>query len=263
MKIIVGLDLGSTAIKAVFTDGERVMWRGVKATAPGQEKAAWSLINDGASSLGLGAEEISGIAATGYGKKLFTKADRYVDEISANAAGVFSLSGGEARTVINIGGQDVKILFLGEDGRVSDFKMNDKCAAGTGRFFELVSRLLDVDISEFDRLSGLTKNAGETYQEVELNSTCVVFAESEIVSLMARGVKKEAIAKALFASVSRRAAALIGGNELSGAVYLDGGPALNKGLALALGEELMTDVKVLDAPQFSVAYGAARILDAS
>jgi predicted CoA-substrate-specific enzyme activase len=249
MKIAVGLDLGSTAIKAVFAEGGRVAWKGVRATAPGQRDVARALMEAGMSELGVGMDAISGVAATGYGRKLYP-ADSYVDEITANAAGAFALSGGAARTVVNIGGQDIKALFLDDRGQVTDFRMNDKCAAGTGRFFELVSRLLDADLSEFDRLRDGSR------EEVELNSTCVVFAESEIVSMMARGVRKEDIVKALFASVSRRAAALASGAR-AGAVYLDGGPARHRGLAAAMEDELMTEVSVLDAPQYTVAYGAA------
>jgi predicted CoA-substrate-specific enzyme activase len=176
------------------------------------------------------------------------------DEISANAAGLFHLSGGQARTVINIGGQDLKVMNLDERGRVIDFKMNDKCAAGTGRFFELAARLLDTPLDEFAALSRQAETG------IELNSTCVVFAESEMVSLLARGVGKAEIVKALHASVARRAAGLMG-RECPGPVWLDGGPARNRGLAEALEEELMTEIRVLAHPQYTVAYGVALSLD--
>lgn len=250
MGMFVGLDLGSTAIKAVFADKGGMTWRGVRATAPGQESAAKDLMDQGFAALGLSRKDISGVAVTGYGRKLFSSADRYVDEISANTAGAFRLSDGEARIVVNVGGQDLKVLFLDAAGRVTDFKMNDKCAAGTGRFFELVSRLLDTPISDFDRTS-LNAKSG-----VEINSTCVVFAESEIVSLMARGTERGDIVKALFTSVAKRISGLVGLAQTE-AVYLDGGPAQNHGLVLALEEELMTEVHILNAPQFTVAYGAA------
>jgi predicted CoA-substrate-specific enzyme activase len=174
-----------------------------------------------------------------------------IDEITANAAGLFRLSGGQARTVINIGGQDMKILTLADDGRVLDFKMNDKCAAGTGRFFEQAARILDTPLAEFGLLSSVAEN------DLELNSTCVVFAESEIVSLLARGVKKEDIIHSLNRSVARRVAGLTGRSAMTGAVYLDGGPAQNQGLVVALEDELMTAIHVLEQPQFTVAYGAA------
>jgi predicted CoA-substrate-specific enzyme activase len=143
------------------------------------------------------------------------------------------------------------MLLLDEEGSVTDFKMNDKCAAGTGRFLEVAARILDSPISDFDGM------ASRSTEEVEINSTCVVFAESEIVSLIARGVKKENVIRALYASIARRVAALTGQIAGLGAVYLDGGAAVNVGLATALQDELFTDVQVLEAPQFTVAYGAA------
>lgn len=251
MRVDIGLDLGSTAIKAVFVENGEILWRGRTATAPGQEALAAGLIREGRMSLQLAEERLGGLAATGYGKGLFAAADRQVDEISANALGLFRLSEGRARTVINIGGQDVKALTLDERGRVIDFKMNDKCAAGTGRFFELAARLLDTPLEDFGEL------ADRAATEVELNSTCVVFAESEIVSLLARGVGREEIVRALNASVARRVAGLMGRRRPEGAVYLDGGPARNRGLVEALEDELMTDIYVTAEPQFSVAYGAA------
>jgi predicted CoA-substrate-specific enzyme activase len=246
----IGLDLGSTAIKAVLVEKERLIWRGMCPTVPGQESVATSLIEEGLSSLGLDRGAVSGITSTGYGKKLFTASDKHVDEITANGLGAFMLSGGRARTVINVGGQDLKILFLDGSGRVTDFKMNDKCAAGTGRFFELAARILDTPLADFAHF------AAASTEDIELNNTCVVFAESEIVSLLAKGVKKEDVIRALHYSVARRVAGLLG-RFAAGGVYLDGGPAANTGLSEALSDELMTEINVLDEPQFTVAYGAA------
>jgi predicted CoA-substrate-specific enzyme activase len=247
----VGLDLGSTAIKAVFTEGGTCLWRGVLPTVPGQEAVASALIDAGLAEIGRARGDIADIVSTGYGKKLFASARADVDEITANAKGAARLSGGEARVVINVGGQDVKAIRVDERGAVVDFRMNDKCAAGTGRFFELAARLLDSPISDFDRL------AENSTAEVEINSTCAVFAESEIVSLLARGTPKEDIAKALYASVARRVAGLAGPLLLDdAAVYLDGGAARNRGLAEALEDEMMREVRTFDEPQFTVAYGA-------
>ena len=254
MRVKIGLDLGSTAVKVVLVEGGEALWRGRAATAPGQEALAQRLIEEGLTALNLNPAALGGVAATGYGKKLFSGARTVTDEISANAAGLFHLSGGQARTVINIGGQDLKVMNLDERGRVIDFKMNDKCAAGTGRFFELAARLLDTPLDEFAALSRQAETG------IELNSTCVVFAESEMVSLLARGVGKAEIVKALHASVARRAAGLMG-RECPGPVWLDGGPARNRGLAEALEEELMTEIRVLAHPQYTVAYGVALSLD--
>jgi predicted CoA-substrate-specific enzyme activase len=251
MKIGVGLDLGSTAIKMVITDGDKILCSLSTATAPGQEDLGRQLIAQGLTSLGLTTERVSSITTTGYGKKLYAEANMNLDEISANAAGIFHLNHRQAGTIINIGGQDLKVIHFDHTGKVRDFRMNDKCAAGTGRFFELVARLLDTPLSSFGDL------ARNSTHEVELNSTCVVFAETEIISLLARGVAKEDIVLALHASVARRVAAMMrrGGHE--GAIYLDGGPARNRGLVEAIEDELLTDIEVLDEPQFTVAFGAA------
>lgn len=251
MSVRVGLDLGSTAIKAVFVKEERLIWQGLVATAPGQEALAEHLIAKGLAESGLDKGDLQNPAVTGYGKGLYAKPGKVIDEISANALGCFTLSGGLARTVINIGGQDVKAICLDDQGRVSDFIMNDKCAAGTGRFFELAARLLDTPLEDFGRLSRQAAGA------LELNSTCVVFAESEIVSAMARGAGREELIRALHFSVARRVAGLAGRRLAGGGVFLDGGPAQNEGLLEALQEELMIDVQVLPQPQYTVAYGAA------
>ena len=255
MDFKIGLDLGSTAIKMVVLNGEEVINRKHVPTAPGQEVLAQKLIDEALPELGINQKHIKGIVSTGYGKKLFTGANKHVDEITANALGLFKLSRGEVRTIINIGGQDLKVLTLSDTGQIVDFKMNDKCAAGTGRFFELVARLLDTRIEDFEHLSRFTET------ELELNSTCVVFAESEIVSLLAKGESKESIIKGLHGSVARRVAGLMGHKLPQESVYLDGGPAQNKSLVKTLEDELFCKVKVLPYPQFTVAYGAALALD--
>ncbi|MDR1040363.1 MAG: acyl-CoA dehydratase activase [Deltaproteobacteria bacterium] len=246
----IGLDLGSTAIKAVIVEDANMLWKGNVPTAPDQESLARDLIEKGREELGLPSTWSFKLASTGYGKSLYRSADLKLDELSANARGLFKLSNGEARSLINIGGQDLKTIRLSENGEVTDFRMNDKCAAGTGRFFELAARLLNVPLSNFAELS---REPGE---EVELNSTCVVFAESEIVSLLARGVPPQSVVRALHASVARRAAGLLGRVGVE-AVWLDGGPAQNRGLVEAVEDELLTEVKVAPAPQYTVAYGAA------
>ena len=243
--------MGSTAIKCVIVDGGEIAWRGCVPTAPDQEALADALVARGMGELGLPTGLSLPKASTGYGKSLYKKADLLLDELSANARGLHLVSGGEARRAINIGGQDLKTLRLSESGEVTDFRMNDKCAAGTGRFFELAARLLNVPLAKFAELAELP---GE---EVELNSTCVVFAESEMVSLMATGVTAGDIASALHNSVALRVASLVGSANLEAGVWLDGGPALNKGLVKALADELLAEVFVLPEPQYTVAFGAA------
>ena len=250
MILCIGADLGSTAIKVVIHSGETSLWRGSAPTVPNQERVVRNLISEGLSTINANGADYW-IAATGYGKKLLTGAQKNINEISANALGLFRQSGGRAGVIINIGGQDSKVIHLTPDGRVRDFRMNDKCAAGTGRFFEQAARILDVPLEDFARLGAASK------KEIEINSTCVVFAESEIVSLLAAGAAREDIVRGLCASVARRAAGLMGNDDVEGAIYLDGGPALNECLVSALREELASEVHVLEAPQYTVAHGAA------
>ena len=250
MNFCIGADLGSTAIKVVIHSGETSLWRGSAPTVPNQESVVRRLIDEGLSAICANGAAYQ-IAATGYGKKLLTGAQKIINEISANALGLFHQSGGRAGVIINIGGQDSKVIRLAPDGRVCDFRMNDKCAAGTGRFFEQAARILDVPLTDFARLGLASK------KEIDINSVCVVFAESEIVSLLSAGTAREDIIRGLCASVARRAAGLMGNDAAEGDIYLDGGPALNECLVAALGDELSADVHVLEYPQYTVAHGAA------
>lgn len=247
----IGIDLGSTAIKAVIVKDTELIWKKAVPTAPGQEALALKLIDDGLADISLCEKEIDGISVTGYGKNLITQAHTVIDEVSANAWGVYLLSGQKARTVINIGGQDIKIIRVSQDGKLCDFKMNDKCAAGTGRFFEMAGRILDTPIYDFASLSG------KADASVSLNSTCAVFAESEMVSLLAKGTTKENIIRGLHESIARRIAGMMGSQDLEDDLYLDGGSANNGGLVAAIEDELLRDINVLAYPQFTVAYGAA------
>ena len=254
MSYKIGIDLGSTAIKAVIVKDTELIWKKAVPTAPGQEALARHLLDEGLAELAISNQDIEGISVTGYGKNLIADAHTVIDEVSANAWGVYLLSGRKARTVINIGGQDIKIIRLAEDGKLSDFKMNDKCAAGTGRFFEMAGRILDTPIYDFAAL------ADKADASVSLNSTCAVFAESEIVSLIAKGTKQENIIRGLHESIARRIAGMMGNQDFADELYLDGGSANNGGLAVAIEDELLRDVYVLPHPQFTVAYGAACLL---
>ncbi len=252
--ITAGIDLGTAAIKVVFIDRFNLIWAKAMPTVPKQIEIAEGLIEEGLKTISVQKEALAGIAATGYGKRLFTGIEKIVSEISANAVGAHILSAGRAGTVINIGGQDVKIIRLSHDGKVLDFKMNDKCAAGTGRFFEMAERILNTPVGEFGDL-GLSSRS-----PVCINSTCAVFAESELVSLLSIGTDKNDIIEGLHKSVARRISDITGGMSFKDDIYLDGGAARNRGLVSAVKEELMRDIKVFPQPQFTAAFGAAAIL---
>ncbi|MBU0478848.1 hypothetical protein KKC91_09820 [bacterium] len=252
--ITAGIDLGTAAIKVVFIDKCNLLWAKALPTMPQYVEISEKLLEEGLESLSIREKDLAGIAATGYGKRLFPNAGRIVDEISANAAGAYILSDKTARTVINIGGQDVKVIKLSSDGKVIDFKMNDKCAAGTGRFFEMAEKILNIPVREFGKLGLLSQSPAH------INSTCTVFAESEIMSLLSVETNTHDIIAGLHKSVARRISDLAGSLYLEEEIYLDGGPGANRGLVSAMQEELMRDIKVFPIPQFTVAFGAAAIL---
>jgi predicted CoA-substrate-specific enzyme activase len=247
----IGVDIGSTAVKMVFIKDDEIVREDVSPTVPGQGELVEKMIARGIEALSVERPRGENIFATGYGRKLIAGADNVVDEISANACGAYLLSGKKAHTIINIGGQDVKVIKISPEGKVADFKMNDKCAAGTGRFFEIAARIIDTPLSQFGDLS---QKGGPS---VSINSTCVVFAESEIVSLLAGGTEKEQIIKGLHESVAKRIVNMTGNMDLGDYIYIDGGPALNPGLVGSIENELLADIHVLPSPQFTVAYGAA------
>ncbi|MDR1535231.1 MAG: acyl-CoA dehydratase activase [Planctomycetota bacterium] len=250
MAVRAGLDLGSAAFKAAILEDGRAIALQAAPAVPDQAAAGEALLASALARAGRSRGELSGLAVTGYGKRRFAGADLTVDEISANALGAFRLSRGAARLVVNVGGQDTKAILLGEWGVAADFRMNDRCAAGTGRFFERAAIILDVPLERFDSL-------GREAEAAEISSVCAVFAESEMVSLLSRGTPRGSVIRGLCRAAARRMAALLDFPLPPGGVYLDGGPALNPGLARALGEELSREVAVLEAPQFTVALGAA------
>ncbi|MBU1194363.1 MAG: hypothetical protein KKE62_01140 [Proteobacteria bacterium] len=244
----IGIDVGSTGIKIVFVDQTRLIWKKVVPTKPGQSSLVQELMNQGLAACHAQQADILKICVTGYGRNLIESSSKVVDEISANAAGITLLTQGKARTLINIGGQDVKIIKLDHQGRVTDFRMNDKCAAGTGRFFEMAANILDTPLEEF--------HVKEDVEAVSINATCAVFAESEIVSLLAKGISKYSIIKGINNAVAKRIASLAGSGHLEEEIYIDGGPARNSGLIESLEDALLCDIKTAADPQFTVALGA-------
>ncbi|MDR2632926.1 MAG: acyl-CoA dehydratase activase [Treponema sp.] len=188
------------------------------------------------------------LAATGYGREKIAGAGKVITEISAHARGAAFLCPG-VRTVIDIGGQDSKVISVAE-GRVRDFQMNDKCAAGSGRFLEMVAKRLEVDAAGMEALLAAGKKA-------VLNSTCVVFAESEIIGLLAEGVSREEILGGAVDSMARRIAALAGRTEIRSPAVLSGGFSESPGLCKVLSEVLEVELRPLPLGIYAGAIGAA------
>jgi len=252
-----GIDIGSTTIKIVIADDqESIVADCACPTGSHFHKNTLQAYEDLLQKAGLSSKDVACIYSTGYGRKLFKEADDTISEISANAAGAVRVGKqfGQVRTIINIGGQDLKIIRLDQDGHVQNFTMNDKCAAGTGRFLEMTARNLETEITELGAL-----HAAATGTPLTVNSTCTVFAESEIISLLANGHGREEVVAGIHYSIARRVSRLAKRLGTEDLVFFDGGPALNRGLVEALEDELMRDIVVPPSPQLTTAYGAAVI----
>lgn len=257
MQYYLGIDIGSTYIKTVLIDDSEQIVAHKTATTGGRfQENATAVLHSLLAGSGITGDEIAYTSTTGYGRRLLNQANETVSEITANAMGVrgISVNGKTVRTVINIGGQDLKVISLDEQGNCRNFAMNDKCAAGTGRFLDMVARIMEVPVSE---LGGL--HTEDSAAALNINSTCTVFAESEIISLLANGHEREDIVTAVHRSIARRISRLIRQVGIEDALFFDGGPALNRGLVMAIEDELMHDIFVPELPQITTAYGAARI----
>ncbi len=192
------------------------------------------------------------LVATGYGRNLARQATRQVTEITCHAQGIFR-EFNHGGTLVDIGGQDSKVIRITNEGKVLDFAMNDKCAAGTGRFLENTSRRLAVQVER------MGDEALSTTEEVSISSTCTVFAESEIVSLLAHGVPISSILRGLHRSLVKRIIALIRTVGLETPFMLSGGVVRNPAIRYMLAEETGEEIILPEFPQLMGAYGAALI----
>jgi predicted CoA-substrate-specific enzyme activase len=247
----VGIDAGSRTIKVVVLELDTLapVALGVVDQGIEQELLAMQLLDRLLASHGLSREQLGSICATGYGRKLIRSADVAVTEITCHGCGVHRLLPG-TRTVIDIGGQDSKILHLNGNGVVADFLMNDRCAAGTGRFLEVLSTRLGV------RLADLGDMVRCSRKRAIISSMCVVFAETEIVGLLASGELPEDIAAGVQESIATRVAAMAG-HHLPEPVVFTGGVALVPGMKDALEASLGRPVAIAPTPQMTGALGAA------
>ena len=255
MSYFAGIDIGSTTIKIVLCDAEGHLAAHVDfPTGSHFHRNAKTAFNGLLEHENISPENVDYVVATGYGRKLYREADDIISEITANSVGAREIGRdrGDVRTIINIGGQDLKVISLDADGHVKNFVMNDKCAAGTGRFLEMTARNLEMEVTE---LGGCHLSA--TGPPVTINSTCTVFAESEIISLLANGHEQPELVAGIHYSIARRVARLAKRVGVEESVFFDGGPALNKGLIEALENELMHPLYVPELPQITTAFGAA------
>lgn len=248
--ITVGIDIGSLTTDAVILKNNQIVSYVIVPTLSSSEKAAISAYESVLEKAGLKKSDISAVVATGYGRSSIEFADRAVTEITCHAIGAVNLFSC-ARSVIDIGGQDSKVIKLSDERRVEDFAMNDKCAAGTGRFLEVMAKSLETDLESLGELSARSK------QNIRVSSTCTVFAESEVVALVAKGTPKEDIINGLHKSVAERIYGMVVRLRTQPPYVMTGGVAKNKGVVAAIEERLSTNLFIPDEPQVVGALGAA------
>ena len=246
----VGIDSGSRTTKIVVLNKRNLIFSDITDTGVNPKKTAEKLYHNALLECSLSESEISAIYSTGYGRNIVLFADKKVSEITCHARGVNFLFP-EARTVIDIGGQDSKVILLDENGKVSDFVMNDKCAAGTGRFLEVVAHIFEITVDD------LGDHSLNSKKEIDINNTCVVFAESEIIGLISLGNRTEDIIMAVHRSIAKRTKNLLSQLAWRKPLVFTGGVAKNCGMKKALSVVLNSEIITPDYSSMTGALGAA------
>ena len=248
-----GCDVGSTTGKAVILSADGLLGSALVPSALDPTDTAHAALAEACAGIaGLdGPEGLSFLVGTGYGRTEVPFADENISEITCHAVGAHDRDA-DIRTIVDIGGQDVKAIALNDDGTVREFAMNDKCAAGTGRFFEAMARSFGLGLEEFSQLSLRAQRS------IPISSQCSVFAETEVVSLVAQREPPSDIAAGIQAAVAKRVFALVRRVGMSPKLVITGGCAKNQGLAKTLGRVLRVEIGSLDLDaQLMGAYGAA------
>ena len=251
MKCAVGVDIGSLTAKSVVVDADsRIASYIVIQGKIVDEAAAVASLEQALEKAHLSRQDVDFLVTTGYGRNMVSFGDKTITEISCHARGARYLSEG-VRTVIDIGGQDSKVIVLDGGGSVVNFAMNDKCAAGTGRFLEVMAGALDVPLEEMGGLSLKSTNPAQ------ISSICTVFAESEVISMKARGRSKLDIISGIHEAIGRRMHSMINQAGMKPPVVMSGGVAKNVGVVRVLERLLETKIIVPPEPQIVGALGAA------
>jgi predicted CoA-substrate-specific enzyme activase len=247
--ITVGIDAGAATTKVVLLVEEKIRGYRITSTAFNFLTASESIFQELLTASQIIREDIEKIFATGYGRKSISFSDSTVSEITAHAIGVHYLFPG-ARGIIDVGGQDSKVILV-EEGKVIDFLMNDRCAAGTGKFLEYTARALEVPLADLGAL------ALASCCPAPITSMCTVFAESEVITLRAQGVPKEDIAAGLIVNIAQRIVTMAKRLGLQDPLAFVGGVAKNIGMRAELERELGVILHVPFEPQITGALGAA------
>lgn len=248
---VMGIDSGSTSTNAVIMDRDRnIKAFAVVRTGAKSGQSAQKILEEVLEKAGLKRENISWIVSTGYGRVSIPFADENVTEISCHGRGAHYFNP-NVRTILDIGGQDSKAIHLSSTGEVTDFVMNDKCAAGTGRFLEMIARSLEMEIGE------LGPAALQSTENIEITSMCSVFAESEVISLIAQNKEKADIANGVCHSIANKSYSLMKRVGLDPEFMMTGGVAKNPGVVRAVEEKIGAKLYICPEPEIVGAVGAA------
>ena len=248
--ITVGIDIGSITTKAAILKNGNLILEQIIPTGYNAEKAALNIFNQILSDMNFDQGQIHAVVTTGYGRKSAPFADRTVTEIMCHAAGAHFMNP-SIRSIIDIGGQDSKAIVIDENGSVKDFAMNDKCAAGTGRFLEVMARAMEINLNDFGEFSLQAENPAK------ISSLCTVFAESEVISLISAGEKRENIIAGIHQSISSRVMAMAGRIGITSPVMMTGGVAKNIGVVRAIEKKSGKKIEISQKAQVAGAIGAA------
>lgn len=249
-KLTAGIDVGSRTTKALIWEGKTALARTLISTGWSPEESAQRAFELALQEAEL--KRVKRVVATGYGRSSATFADDTITEITAHARGVNYVRPG-IRTLIDIGGQDSKVIILDEEGLVQDFAMNDRCAAGSGKFLEFLAITMGLSVEEFSQLAYSSRSP------VQISSICTVFAESEVLSLLAEGAAREDVANGVHRSIALRVAQMAHSLHPQAPAAFSGGVARNRCMVRELGKALGVEIAVPDWPEFAGALGAAII----
>lgn len=252
MMISAGIDIGSRNTKLVLfdTNEHTILFEDYTSTEIAPLRSVETLYHRAFTQTGISESDISATCATGYGRHLLKGKASILTEISCHAAGIRFLFP-TARTIIDIGGQDSKVILLNDTGKVRDFIMNDKCAAGTGRFLEMTAMRLGCSLDD------LSQHAFEADKELHLSSTCVVFAESEIIGLMAENETAANISLAVNRSIAGKIVSQIASLPIEADIVFTGGVAFSENIRHCLSKELKSEILCPAKPETTGALGAA------
>jgi (R)-2-hydroxyacyl-CoA dehydratese activating ATPase len=248
--ITAGIDIGSITAKAAVLNNGNILGSKVMFTGYNAKQAGKMVMDDLLKEISLSREDVKAVVSTGYGRNSVEFADKAITEITCHGVGAHFINPA-IRFIIDVGGQDSKVIRIDEQGRVIDFAMNDKCAAGTGRFLEVMARAMEVDLDEFGPICLRAEKPSK------ISSICTVFAESEVISLISKGETRENIIAGIHDSVASRISAMAKRVGVVEPVMMTGGVAKNIGAVKALEGKLETSIQVSPYAQVNGAIGAA------